>query len=108
MKIDFSKVSLTDLEGKVVKEAVLHKTLANAIYSHTQDLDLVEKARAINAGKEVEFDKTELEEIKRVIKDPKVGFLAFAQAAILNFIDATKIAAEQVPEVTVIEPEKKA
>jgi len=103
MLYNFSKVELKDLEGKVVKDSVLHKTLANAVYSHTQDLDLVEKARAINAGKEVEFDKTELEEIKRVIKDPKVGFLAFAQAAILNFIDAVKIASEQVPEV----PEEK-
>jgi hypothetical protein len=88
MKIDFSKVELKDLEGKVVKDPNLHKTIANAIYAHTQDLDLVEKARIINSGKEVEFDKTEIEEVKRVIKDPKTGFFAFAQKALLDALDA--------------------
>ena len=90
MKIQFSAIELKDLEGKVVKDANLHKTIANALYAHTQDLDMVEKARAINAGKEVELDKTEVEEIKRVVKDPKTGFFAFAQSAIITYLDSLK------------------
>ncbi|MBU2061163.1 MAG: hypothetical protein KKH44_04850 [Bacteroidetes bacterium] len=90
MKIDFSKVELVDLEGKPLANANIHKTLANALYAHTKDLDLVEKARAINKGGALELDKTEIDEIKRVINDPQTGFMAFAKDALIKFIDSIK------------------
>jgi len=89
MKYSFHTVAITDIDGKDSKVEV-HKTLANALYSKSKDLDLVEKARIMNKGEEIELDKTEIEEIKKVIKDPQIGFFAFVQKALLDYIDSIK------------------
>jgi len=86
----FHSIELKDLDGKKVPNANVHKVLANALYAQTKDLDLVEKARDINQAKQVELDKTEIEEVKRVIEDPQTGFMAFAKKAILDFIESVK------------------
>lgn len=88
MKYDFSKVKITTLDGKEVKDA--HKTLADAIYAFTKDLDLVTKAIDINTGKEVELDKTEVEVVKGIVKDERAGFFAFVQKAFLDYLDSVK------------------
>ena len=90
MKYQFHTVTINDIEGKENKEAKVHKTLANALYSKSSDLDLVEKARTINKGEEVELDKTEIEVVKKMIKDPQIGFFAFVQKALLDYIDSVK------------------
>jgi hypothetical protein len=89
-KFNFSNVKLTTIEGKDVPKSDLHKTLGNALYAGTKDLALVEVAKKIHAGEEVELDKTEIAEVKRVIEDPQVGFLAFVKKALLDYIDSIK------------------
>ena len=88
MKYDFSAVKAEDLNGKPVKD--IHKTLANALYTLTKNLDLVEKAFEMNKGKPVELEKAEIAEVKRIINDEKVGFYAFVKKALLDYIDKTE------------------
>jgi hypothetical protein len=86
-KIDLSKVEVTNLEGKPIKDANLHKLVANGIYSFTKNLDLVSKALEMNSGKPVDLTASEIEEVKRLVKDEKLGLAAFVQAAILAELD---------------------
>ena len=87
MKYDFSKIQVTDLEGKVLPSEVMVKPLANAIYKNTKDLDLVDIALQINRGEPVELEKPQVAEIKRVIDAPESGFFAFVKKAFHNFLD---------------------
>lgn len=86
----FSSVPLHDLEGKPVKGAALHKTLANALYMHSNDLGLVEIAQKMYKGEGVEIDKSEIEEVKKLIDDPKIGLAAFARKALHDYITSIK------------------
>ncbi len=96
MKIDFSKIQLKDIDGAVLVDketnepVQLHKTIANAIYRITGVLDLVDIAREINRGKEVDLRKNEVSEIKRLVSSEKGGFLAFAKKAILDYMETTQ------------------
>jgi hypothetical protein len=90
MKYNFSTIEIKDLNGKKIEGAELHKNLANLIYVQTKDLDMVEKAREINLAKEVEMDKTEIEEIKRLIESPEAGLAAFAKKALFDYLDSVK------------------
>ena len=85
--VDFSKVEVKDLNGKPIKEAQLHKLIAQGIYTLTKELDLVQKAFDINAGKPVELNAKEIEEVKRLINDDRLGIAAFARAALLDILD---------------------
>jgi len=89
MKYNFSKVKLTNIDGQEAAKDV-HKTLAAVLYNLTSDLDLVEKALKINKGEEVELDKTEIAEVKKVINDPKAGFFAFVKKGLFDYIDSVK------------------
>lgn len=92
MKFNFSQVELTDINGKPMQEANVHKLLALMMYRHAKNLDLVELARKINAGEEVEIEKVELEEITGLINMPSEagGFHAFSRKALLEYINKVK------------------
>ena len=74
MKVDFSKVVVTTLDEKPIGE--VHKAIANTIYFNTRNLDLVEKAREINTGKEIEINEDEKKEIIELIKKHHPAFVA--------------------------------
>lgn len=88
MKFDFTKVVLTDIDGKVVEKHEIHKAIANVLWSGAKKLDLVEVAMSINRGEEVELEKVDVAELLRLVKDPKAGFFAYAQKAILDYIES--------------------
>jgi hypothetical protein len=90
MKYDFTKIILKDIEGKEVEKHDAHKILATGLYYNVTDLDLVEKARDINAGKEVEIDKVEIDKIKKFIESDKCSLVAFAKKATLDYINSVK------------------
>ena len=91
MKYNFSEVRVINVDGAAVEGATIHKALANAIYNFTTNLDLVETAMLINKGEEVELKDSEVEAIKKVIKDDRAGFLAFAQKTLLDYIAGVKV-----------------
>ena len=88
MKVDFTKIQLSDIDGKNGDGDVpFYKTIANLIYCKVSNLDLVETAREINQGKEVELSKTDLRTIRQLLLDEKNGLFAFARKAIRDFLE---------------------
>ena len=87
-KYDFAKVQLTDIEGKPLEGADLHKQIGNQLYfGDHKDLDLVEKGRAMYKGEAVELDKTEIESLKALLD----GTLKpFARKAVYDYIDSVE------------------
>lgn len=90
MKYNFSKIKLTDIEGKEFPNAQVHKIIANFLYHSAKTMDLVETARFINRGEEVELDKSEIEEIRDLVGDPKQSIFAYAKKAIFEYIDSVQ------------------
>ena len=90
MKFDFSKIKLTDIEGKPLKKSEVHKSIANALWMSAKKLDLVEVAMEINRGKAVALEKEEVAEVKRLVDDDKQGFLAFARKAVHDYIESVQ------------------
>lgn len=86
MKINFSQIKLIDLEDKTIEGSAIHKTLANLLYARAENLDLVEIARAINKGEEVDLRPEEVKEIQKLVKNPQNGIAAFARKTLLDFI----------------------
>lgn len=87
MKVNFTKIELNDIEGNKIPDSCMYKDIANAIYLHSQDLDLVCIAMQINKGEEIEVTKKQLSSIREVIKNPRSGFFAYAKKAAFDFID---------------------
>jgi len=87
MKYNFSNIKLIDIEGNEVKDNSLPKVIGNAIYSNTKDLGMVDIARDIYKGEEVELDEKQIEEVKTIVS---ASFAAFAQIAILDYVDQIK------------------
>lgn len=91
MKYDFKKVVLKDIEGKDIKVPDLYKEVAKVIHALChKDLDLVEKAREIYQGKEVELDKVEIESIKEVLLGEQSFNDASVKKAIKDYIESVK------------------
>ena len=86
MKFNFSTIKLQTIKGEPIPNPDLHKTIGNLIYRATQDLGMVDTARGIYAGAEVELDKTEVIELLRIIDDPQSGVLSFARKAVHNYV----------------------
>ncbi len=86
MKFNFSKIKCTDIEGAKVPNT-LHKTVANIMWRLAKSVDLVDTAIFKNRGEEVELDKLEIEEIRKLIEDPSQGVFAYARKAIFEYID---------------------
>lgn len=94
MKFKFHEVPVFNLDGSLIENSTVYKTLANVLYQFSPDLDLVDIAMRINKAEEVEFTPGQVETIKKLIKDPKTGFLAFAQKAFLDYIAEVEVAAK--------------
>lgn len=90
MKYNFSEIKLFDIEGNEVNDAYFHKIIGNNIYLQAKDLDLVEKARSIFKGEEIELDKVEIAEVKELICGEKSNILAFAKKAFQDYVDSKK------------------
>jgi hypothetical protein len=85
MKYNFKDLVATNIEGTAITS--LNKTLGNAIYNTTQDLAMVDVAKDIYNDKTVDLTVSQIEEVKRIVKDEKNGFFAFVQKAILDFLE---------------------
>lgn len=87
MKYDFTKIKCYDIDGTLNKKVKLHRSIGQALYSFTGNLDLVDIAMQMHKGVAVELRDSDIAEIRRVVKEPKSGFYAFAIKAIFDFLD---------------------
>lgn len=85
-KYNFSTLKTTDLNGKPLPEIQFHKVLANLIYTHTNNLDMVELAREMNSGVEMDLRQREINEIKRLLESPNCNLVAFVRKVLLDYI----------------------
>lgn len=92
MKVRFHEVPVCSLDGTPIENATIYKSLANAIYQFSPDLDLVEIAMQINKGEEVELSSSQVETLKKLIRNERAGFMAFAQKAFLDYLDEVEAA----------------
>lgn len=88
MNINFSEIELKDLDGKVIPSMEFHKTVANILYHHADSLDFVEVALAMNRGEAVDLSLGQLNDIKKLVNDPKFGVFTYARKAVVDFIDS--------------------
>ena len=87
MKIDFSQAKMVGIDGNPIEDCLVHQTLAKVIYAHTTNLDLVEIARVIYQGEEVELRGGDIKEIRRLLSSDELGMASFARKALLDYID---------------------
>lgn len=88
-KIKFNKVICRDVDGNEF-EADMSKHIANALYNATASVDMLEVAREINAGKEVELTDELESSILQML--PQSNMVAFAKVAVQDLI--TKVLSE--------------
>lgn len=86
-KIKFDKVKCLNVDGEEF-EADMTKHIANALYNATASVDMLEVARAINKGEEIELTDEVEESIIQIL--PQSNMVAFAQLAVQNLINETK------------------
>ena len=95
MKFSFHNVGLCDIEGKPLADQKTYQKLGQAIYSFTKNLDLVDKAKVIYRGEDVELEKVEVDEVVSVINNPQIGFASFTKKAYLDYIADVRKKAEE-------------
>lgn len=92
MKINFTKLIFTDLEGNK-SEIDCSKQIANYIYSETQNLDDLMLAQDIYKNGEIEMTDEQIEKVREILKK---GFKAFVQKA---FEDTIKDLNNNIEEI---------
>ena len=92
MKVDFRKIGVKDIEGKVSPRD-FSKEIANTIFSTTKDIGELDLARDIYHKGEVELSKEQAQLVKGYVEQ---NFLAWAKEAILPSLDAVINYKEQV------------
>jgi len=99
MKINFSEIKIIGVDWKESKLAQpINELLANAIFTSANVLEMVDLSREIFACKEVDLREEEVKEIKRLVNDEKIWFMAFAKRSILKFIDDKALEWKQTKE----------
>ena len=88
MLVDFKTVEVRTLEGEILPD--IHKTVGNLIYRFTKDLGMVAVAEKIYAGETVDLDKTELQEVERLLSNPQSGLFAFVRKALGDYVQTLR------------------
>lgn len=87
MQVNFAGIILRDINGNVAMSSNFHKTIADRLYSHAETCDFVEIAMKINKGESVDLSVKQIEEVRRLIKDPKMAVFTYARKAFDDFVD---------------------
>ncbi len=89
MKIDFTKVILRDINGKPIKgQSDVHKTIANCIHFTCRTVDLIDVAKIVNKGQEVDLTVPQIQQIKNLVTHPQAPLAGFAKVAVNKYLDA--------------------
>lgn len=86
IKVDFSKVTAQDLNGKVYSMPDANKDVGNALFVCARTIELADFARSLHSGKETKANKEELEALKQAI-ETALTYLPIAVRAIIEHID---------------------
>ena len=90
MLVNLTKVVLIDInENEITPKSgrELYKAIANIMYNKTRNLDLLEIAMQMNKGEPVEMTVVQVNEMRRLIKDPANGVFAFTRKAVFVYLN---------------------
>lgn len=87
MLLNFSQFSVTDLEGRVISPTDMHKAIANAIFTHSKKMVLVDVARSLHESWSIEVSVEDIAEIKALM-NTEIGLLPFAKREFISFIES--------------------
>lgn len=85
MKIDFRKITVTDIEGNE-KTFDVSKELGNTIYKNTPDLGELDFAQEIYKQGEIEVDEEKAGIIRKYMESGQ--FLAFIKKSVYDKLDS--------------------
>lgn len=86
VKVNLQELKVLALDGSSEKMKGLDKVIADLLYKFTTTLDMLEIARTINKGQEVELSKAEAKEIMAVLTNPQVGVVARIQESVKTLL----------------------
>lgn len=84
MKVNFKKIGVKDIEGKIV-ERDFSKEIGNSIFSTTKDIGELDLARDIYHKGDVELTKEQAQMIREHVER---NYLAWAKEALLPSLDS--------------------
>ncbi len=87
MQVNFTEIRLTDINGNVAMSSDFHKTIADRLYNHAETCDFVEIAMEINKGNLVDLSAKQIESIRTLVKDPRMGIYTHSRKAFDDFVD---------------------
>lgn len=82
-KIDFRKIELKNIEGKVTPYDI-SKELGNDIYNKTADIGELELARELYLKGDIEVDAIKAEILKKYVSE---GYKAFVKECLIPVLD---------------------
>lgn len=83
--VDLNDVKVLDLSGNVIP-INLCRGVGNLIFQKTSTIEWDEIARGLHAGKPVEIEKADLEDILKVIVAPGCSFTIAVKVALRTYI----------------------
>ena len=86
MKLNFKKITVTDLDGETVSVDI-SKSFGNFLYQNTGDLGMLEVAQEMYKKGEVELDDKARGEILTILKHPQCSFLAIVKKALIDILE---------------------
>ena len=98
IEINFSKIKLMDIDGKLMPDSKLHKTIANILYMFAKTVDLADVALDMNRGNSVTLSKKEFGEIRDLVQDPQYGIFTYARKAVLDYMEEVEEKADREVE----------
>lgn len=88
IKLNFAKIEVKDVEGKVLTDLSIAKDVGNAVYFSCADISLLDIARKIHEGVEVEVSLAQVTEIYKILNLPygRGGLAAFARKPVIDYL----------------------
>lgn len=90
MQVNFTEITLRDINGNVAMSSDFHKTIANLLFNYASTVDFVDIAMEINKGNSVDLSTKQINEVQTVISTPINGnqpVFTHARKAFDEFVD---------------------
>ena len=87
MRVNFSEITIGDIDGNIAISSDIHKTIANLLFNYAKTVDFVEIAMDVNKGNSVDLSVKQIEEIRTLIKTPISGIIPVLNHARKAFDD---------------------
>lgn len=99
IKINLKEIEIKDLNGLLYPQEDLPKNIGNIIFTKATTIEVSDIARTLHAGKEIEVDQKELEEIS-FITAGNAYYVPFAHVQVVQYFNNKLIELNKLKEET--------